>query len=202
MKMKTRSLTGEKRTTARPREHGYDAVLADVVRLVEAARRMVARSVNAVMTATYWAIGRRIVLAEQGGRRRAEYGEALIEHLATDLTAKCGRGFGKRNLFQMSSFYLAYPEIVQTASAQLSPPGDIGKVQIPSAQSSGPIGAEPRAPFALPWSHYVRLLGVANPEARKFYERTALSKNKAAHASSAPMSTLLPSSLPVEADLF
>lgn len=53
---------------------GYDAVLTDVVHLIEAARRAAARSVNAVMTATYWAIGRRIVEHEQHGRRRAEYG--------------------------------------------------------------------------------------------------------------------------------
>jgi hypothetical protein len=31
-----------------------------------------ARTVNAVMTATYWAIGRRIVEAEQRGRRHAD----------------------------------------------------------------------------------------------------------------------------------
>jgi hypothetical protein len=41
----------------------YNAVLADVVSLIEAARSTSARSVNAVMTATYWAIGRSIVQA-------------------------------------------------------------------------------------------------------------------------------------------
>lgn len=35
---------------------------------------------------------------------------------------KFGRGFGRRNLFQMRAFYLAYPDIVQTASAQLRLP--------------------------------------------------------------------------------
>lgn len=44
----------------------YEAVLADVVRLVESARSAASRSVNAVMTATYWAIGQRIVEHEQG----------------------------------------------------------------------------------------------------------------------------------------
>jgi hypothetical protein len=111
-------------------------VLTDVVHLVEAARSVAARSVNAVMTATYWDIGRRIVEHEQGGQRRAEYGAALVERLADELTARCGRGFGKRNLFQMRAFYLAYPEIVQTPSAELAAGGGPEKAQVASAQSA------------------------------------------------------------------
>ena len=80
--------------------------------------RAAARSVNAAMTATYWEIGRRVVEYEQGGKVRAGYGEALVERLARDLTRRFGRGFGRRNLFQMRSFYLAYPQIVQTVSAR------------------------------------------------------------------------------------
>jgi hypothetical protein len=53
----------------------YGAVLADVSDLLESARRAVARSVNAVMTASYWAVGRRIVEEEQRGQQRADYGE-------------------------------------------------------------------------------------------------------------------------------
>src|SRR5260221_5709326 len=46
---------------------GCDVLLADVARVIEEARRAAARSVNAVMTATYWLIGRRIVEQERGG---------------------------------------------------------------------------------------------------------------------------------------
>ena len=52
-----------------------------------------ARAVNAIMTATYWEIGRRIVEFEQGGEARAGYGEQLLERLADDLTQRLGRGF-------------------------------------------------------------------------------------------------------------
>jgi hypothetical protein len=45
----------------------YDEVLSGVVELLEQARRAAARAVNAIMTATYWEIGRRIVEHEQGG---------------------------------------------------------------------------------------------------------------------------------------
>ena len=152
---------------------GYGEVLADVARLLESGRRAAARSVNAVMTATYWEVGRRIVEYEQGGRARAGYGEALVERLAEDLTRRCGRGFGRRNLFQMRAFYLAYREIVQTTSA-LSLDAQTGrKVQAPSALSPGGPVVDP-ARFPLPWSHYVRLLGIENVRAREFYETEAL----------------------------
>jgi hypothetical protein len=45
-----------------------------------------ARTVNAVMTATYWAIGRRIVEAEQRGRRHADYGERYPHYTASVAT--------------------------------------------------------------------------------------------------------------------
>ena len=64
----------------------YAAVHGDIVALLEAARRAAARSVNAVMTASYWAVGQRIVTFEQGGQERAAYGEALIERLLARAT--------------------------------------------------------------------------------------------------------------------
>ena len=99
----------------------YDAVLSEVATLLEAARRAATRSVNAMMTATYWQIGRRLVEVEQRGQGRAEYGERLIERLSQDLTARFGRGFGRANLFQMRAFYNAYASKVQTLSAQSDP---------------------------------------------------------------------------------
>jgi predicted nuclease of restriction endonuclease-like (RecB) superfamily len=151
----------------------YDAVLADVVALLEAGRHLSARAVNAAMTAAYWSIGRRIVEQEQRGRSRAGYGEELVDRLAADLTTRFGRGFGRRNLFQMKAFYRAYPEIVQTPSAQSSAREVAGKVQTLSALSRVERQIAERA-FPLPWSHYVRLLAVRDPAARRFYETEAL----------------------------
>ncbi|ETJ33350.1 hypothetical protein Q604_UNBC12190G0001, partial [human gut metagenome] len=51
------------------------------------------RSVNALMTATYWEIGRRIVEFEQGGEARAAYGAQLIKRLSKDLSLRFKRGF-------------------------------------------------------------------------------------------------------------
>jgi len=88
----------------------YNTILSGMVELLETARHTAARAVNSVMTATYWEIGRRIVEFEQGGKRRAEYGEQLVEQLSNDLTARFGRGFGRSNLFQMKAFYLAFSD--------------------------------------------------------------------------------------------
>ena len=102
----------------------YGGIHGDIVVLLETARHAAARSVNAVMTATYWEIGRRIVEFEQGGQERAAYGETLIRRLGADLSRQFGRGFGWRNLAQMRAFYLAWP--------------DPQKVQRPSAPSPTP----------------------------------------------------------------
>jgi hypothetical protein len=51
-----------------PNQADYAVVHTDIVALLDAARHAAARSVNALMTASYWEIGRRIVEFEQGGR--------------------------------------------------------------------------------------------------------------------------------------
>ena len=146
----------------------YEAMLSDVATLLEAARHTAARAVNAVMTATYWEIGRRIVEFEQGGKERAAYGETLLERLSHDLMARFGRGFGRENLRLMRLFYLNWP-ISQTLSAEFS-------LSSPFSQTlSGKLALDELAQrFPLPWSHYVRLMTVANLEARTFYETEAL----------------------------
>lgn len=162
----------------------YAAIHADIVALLEAARHAAARSVNAVMTASYWSVGRRIVEFEQGGQERAAYGEALLKRLSGDLSARFGRGFSERNLEQMRLFYLFWsPEkISQTPSAKLAAPRI---PQMLSANSAAPgilqttFGQFPDLPaltqaFPLPWSAYVRLLSVKNSQARTFYETEAL----------------------------
>jgi hypothetical protein len=132
----------------------YGEVFNSMVELLEHARRASARSVNAIMTATYWEVGRRIVEYEQRGEERVEYyGKELVDRLSDDLSQRFGRGFGRANLFQMRAFYLAYaPEIVQTLSGQ-SLSRSIH--QTASDESSLP---DLTARFPLSWSHYVRLL--------------------------------------------
>ncbi len=154
-----------------PDEH-YSDIHAAIVAVLSEARRTAARNVNALMTASYWEIGRRIVEAEQGGQERAEYGEQLIKRLAADLTARFGRGFGVVNLSQMRRFYLAWPieQIFQTVSEKL----EVGIFQTPSGVSQTPDLATLARCFPLPWSAYGRLLSVKNEQARAFYQTEAM----------------------------
>ena len=203
---------------------GYKGLFAGISELLESARRATARTTNAIITATYWEMGRRIVEHEQKGKERASYGETLLKRLSNDLVKRFGRGFGLSNLKQIRKFYIVYKDIVksrtmsglfyehdtakgQTLSGQFREKPvepkfqtQSGKSQIVSDQLSV---ADIARNFPLPWSHYVKLLAVQNPEARdfyeteslrggwsvrqmdrqissQFYERTALSKNKAA----------------------
>ncbi|MGH9759591.1 MAG: DUF1016 N-terminal domain-containing protein, partial [Blastocatellia bacterium] len=64
----------------------YTILVREVSDLLEQARRTSARSINAIMTATYWEIGRRIIEFEQRGTKRAAYGELVLKSLAKDLT--------------------------------------------------------------------------------------------------------------------
>jgi predicted nuclease of restriction endonuclease-like (RecB) superfamily len=198
---------------AMPDQADYAAVHTNIVALLESARSAAARSVNALMTASYWEIGRRIVEFEQGGQERATYGETLLARLAVDLTTRFGRGFSRQNLQQMRQFYLAWPveKICQTlsgksASTQISQTASVELVSGTNSETASrnfiDLASLAQA-FPLPWSAYVRLLSVKNPQARafyetetlrcgwsvrqldrqvssQFYERTALSTNKAA----------------------
>jgi predicted nuclease of restriction endonuclease-like (RecB) superfamily len=123
------------------------------------------------MTATYWEIGRRIVEYDQSGEERAEYGQELMVRLGDDLTKRFGRGFGWRNLFQMRAFYLAWPNILQTASAK----SDLGTKLLDLQTMPGPFDlTEVARNFPLSWSHYVKLLAVRDAKARECYEAEAL----------------------------
>jgi predicted nuclease of restriction endonuclease-like (RecB) superfamily len=135
--------------------------------------------VNAVITATYWQVGRRIVEYEQGGSDKATYGEGLLAQLSADLSFRFGRGFSRQNLQNMRLFYLSRTDrvICQTLSGESSKSRPLQGNTSPAAVSvsTGVMDAPgPAALFPLPWSHYVRLLSVKDEHARRFYETEAL----------------------------
>jgi len=164
-------------------EKGYGGLLTGVSELLEQARHAAVRSVNQILTATYWEIGRRIVEFEQKGAYRAEYGESLLRRLSKDLVLEFGRGFSEENLRLMRLFYLHYRgRISQTVSGKLAAPVSTKKSQTASGFLSPPIdssktGAEVlqtvSALFPLSWSHYVRLLALDEQAKRDFYEEEA-----------------------------
>jgi len=159
-------------------------MLDRVTRLVRDARHFSARSVNAIMTATYWLIGRHIVEFEQHGEKRADYGQALLTKLSADLTSSFGRGFGVDHLELFRAFYQAYPPqqllvSAETISESLIRKSDDTTPHPQKSESAIRISA-PRdiiESFPLSWTHYVHLLRRSrSPEARHFYETEALRK--------------------------
>ena len=147
----------------------YQDLLESVSSLLEEGRRSAARTVNAVLTTTYWLVGKRLVEFEQGGRERAAYGSELLKRLSSDLGGRLGRGFSERNLEQMRLFYLHFTNS-QTLSANSGHEDHAMISQTPSAKFAP--GGMPA--FSLSWSHYVRLLSVPDLDARRHYEEEAI----------------------------
>jgi predicted nuclease of restriction endonuclease-like (RecB) superfamily len=170
----------------------YGGLVTGISELLDSARRTSARTVNGILTATYWEIGRRIVEYEQAGDVRAEYGERLLERLAVDLRGRLGRGFTRRTLYNIRGLYLGWRispaasgrvearAIVQTAFAQFSAPEltqrqeDTGAFVISGGVAPIPSPSILATAFPLSWSHYIHLMSVPNPDARAFYEAEAI----------------------------
>lgn len=171
---------------------GYDGLLSGIAELLQRGRQHAAKSVNAVLTATYWSIGRRLVEYEQDGKGRAAYGSELLKRLSRDLQSQLGRGFSERNLEQMRQFYLHW-QTPQTLSADSAREVSQKISQTPSAKLS--LREAPQ--FPLPWSHYVRLLSVSDLTARRHYEAEALRGGWSVRQLDRQISTLSFQRLPV-----
>jgi hypothetical protein len=73
------------------------------------ARKRVYSTVNFAMVDSYWLIGQLIVVYEQHGEARADYGKGLLKELATKLATDFGKGFDESNLRYMRLFYRCFP---------------------------------------------------------------------------------------------
>lgn len=135
----------------------YPRLLEHLSTIIEEGKHYAVRQINTALVITYWQLGKWIIIYEQKGKERAEYGEQLLKKLAQDLIPKYGKGFSERNLELMRKFYLCYPTsinhpISQTLSAKFE------RLEIPALKH----------PFS--WSHYVLLMGIEDEHKRRFYE--------------------------------
>jgi predicted nuclease of restriction endonuclease-like (RecB) superfamily len=133
-------------------------LFANICSLLTEARKSIVRNVNQTMVYTYFEIGRMIVEDEQQGKNRAEYGKQVLIELSERLTKEFGKGFSFTNLSQMRQFYLTYSseQILQTPSEELQNTDN---------------------QFQLSWSHYVKLIRIADKAERRFYEIEAAANN-------------------------
>lgn len=97
-------------------------IAADIKAILTSARTITVKAINSVMVSTYWLIGKRIVVEEQKGADRAEYGDKLLQKLSKELTSEFGNGFSYANLCNMRQFYQTYgdSEIFYTLCRELS----------------------------------------------------------------------------------
>ena len=117
----------------------------EIKQIVLNARQKAYVAINSAMIEAYWEMGKRIVLEEQNGKERAEYGKEIIKVLSCELTDTFGKGFGERNIRNIRQFYLTFPDF------------EIWKSLISK----------------LTWTHIQRVLKVSNEQARLYYLKEA-----------------------------
>ena len=96
-------------------------ILNEIRLLIDSTKYKLAINVNSELVKLYWAIGN-CLQSETLQDQRAEYGKQVISVISEQLLIEYGKGFSKRNVFNMLRFAQAFPDekIMQTLSAQLS----------------------------------------------------------------------------------
>jgi predicted nuclease of restriction endonuclease-like (RecB) superfamily len=161
---------------ARSRPVQVDSLYREVRSVLEQARASAYRAVNVAMVRAYWQVGRLIVEHEQSGRRRAGYGEALLESLSTMRTSEFGRGFTVTNLRYMRQFYVVFP-IHHAVRDELETGGKRNAQRSESGIHHATRDESPALRPELSWTHYRLLLGVEDPAAREWYLNEAASQH-------------------------
>ena len=194
----------------------FDTLLTTLTDLHTRLSQQAARQTDQLMTLRNWLFGLYIVEFEQNGEDRAAYGQALLKRLAEFFRKQALKGLSERNLYLYREFYLAYPQILQTASGKLQRVGLSDILQTLSAKLSetsltnggSAIWQTPTAKLepdtkALPdidpallldrltFSHFVELLKVDNPLYRRFYEVEAIKNNWSVRELNRAVTTLL-----------
>jgi predicted nuclease of restriction endonuclease-like (RecB) superfamily len=149
-------------------------LLRDIREIISQARTLTRRSVNSLQVISNYLIGMRIVEEEQSGHERADYGKSTLKQLSAALTKEFGRGYSRSNLEYMRKFYLTYSLVIGEKSQTAS---GISEERTPQALSEElsltRISQSLSSKLPLSWSHYLFLMGISNPDERRFYELEA-----------------------------
>ena len=123
----------------------YQSVIDDVKDIISSGMESAYNATSRAMVLTYWNVGKRIVEQEQNGNQRAEYGTAMMDALAEELTREYGKSYSKRNLQYFRKFYQCFPDIEIVNSCVHN----------------------------LTWTHFRSLLRVSDENARLWYTKEA-----------------------------
>ena len=96
----------------------FDSLVAAIARAHAALAAQASAAVNISLTLRNWLIGCHIQEYEQAGADRADYGTQLLDKVSARLAQAGMAGVAARSLRQYRQFYLAYPQIWQTPSAE------------------------------------------------------------------------------------
>ena len=80
-----------------------------VKKVIVRAKQVANRNNNSILLNMFWDIGKLIIIEEQQGKVKAEYGKAVLKKLSQLLTLEFGKGFDERNLNNIRAFYIAFP---------------------------------------------------------------------------------------------
>ncbi len=161
-------------------------------------KRQAQKQVNVALTLRNWLIGLYIVEYEQNGADRAEYGQKIIKEIAQ--RAEKISGISERNLYLFKSFYLAYPHILQSATAKLHLPDlqAIGVLknlsqQLEERQMPEKMGITDANLLInqLSFTHIIELLKADEPLKRRFYEVQCIKNSWSVRALQRAMNSLL-----------
>ena len=114
--------------------------LEQIIKVIGKTKSKVEITINSELIMMYWNIGKIIKVQILSGTR-SEYGKNVVEQLSKELVSQYGRGYGRRNLFNMVKLYEVFNDesIVHTLCAQLT------------------------------WSHFRKLIYIKEPLKREFY---------------------------------
>ena len=160
---------------ARSRAVQVESLYREVRSVLEQARASAYRAVNVAMVQAYWHVGRLIVEHEQGGAKRAAYGEAVLDDLSRRLTSDYGRGFDPSNLRYMRLFFRKFPNRDAMRHTLPSPRirGALRHELTPAEKRNATRSVSATLRTELSWTHYRLLLGVADDRAREWYMNEA-----------------------------
>lgn len=145
--------------------------VTDVRNIVSVAKEQVFKTANVMMVASNWLVGQRIVLQEQNGKDRAEYGKRIIAMASEELTNAFGKGYSETTLRNYRKFYLQFSgmQIQQPLLAEFQSKATAIEQPLLAQSQDAMFEMRPQ----LSWMHYERLMRVDDKVARIWYMNAA-----------------------------
>lgn len=145
--------------------------IEDVRNIISTAKVHTYKTANLMIVISNWLVGRRIILQEQNGKNRAEYGKRIISIASEELTRTFGKGYAETTLKNFRKFYSQFSDLqigqpLLAEFAKRTP--SIGQ---PLLAESNSASCELRP--QLSWMHYERLMRVDDKQARIWYMNAA-----------------------------